>query len=494
MEVTGSGSGAGGLGGRRRTKIVCTIGPSSSAPDTLRAMMLAGMNVARLNFSHGDHAAHRAQYDALRAVAAETGRGLAIMADLQGPKMRTGLLEGGQPVTLTPGAALCITTRDVLGNDRCVSTSYEAFHSDVAPGDRVLLADGTMELRVENVDGLDVHCRIVRGGLLGQNKGINLPGVDVSAPSLTDKDIEDLEFAAGLGVDFVALSFVRRPEDILRVREHLPKGSGIRVVAKIERPEAVEHFEAILTLVDAVMVARGDLGVEMNLYDIPQIQKELIAKCSLRGVPVITATQMLESMMHSAVPTRAEVTDVANAIYDGTDAVMLSGETAAGGHPIAAVTTMARVALAADDARTWRPPHEHLCDAREAHGGDATLGEAVGAAACQMAEVLNVARIVCFTMSGYSALQIARFRPRTPVTAITISEEAWRRCALYWGVDALRAPEVDSMDEMVRLVDRLLLEHGLSRPGETVIIVAGTPLAVAGTTNLIKLHTVGETG
>jgi pyruvate kinase len=477
---------------RRRTKIVCTIGPSSNTPDTLRAMMRAGMNVARLNFSHGDHDAHRAQYEALRSVAAETGHTLAIMADLQGPKMRTGLLEGGQPVVLVPGAPICITTRDLIGNEQCVSTSYEAFHTDVKPGDRVLLADGTMELRVDRVEGRDVHCTVVRGGWLGQNKGINLPGVNVSAPSLTEKDVEDLHFAAGLGVDFIALSFVRRPDDIRRLREHLPQDSPVRVVAKIERPEAVEHFDEILPLVDAVMVARGDLGVEMDLYDIPQIQKELIQKCSRRGIPVITATQMLESMMRSAVPTRAEVTDVANAIYDGTDAVMLSGETAAGDHPVTTVATMARIALAADLAQGWRPPCQYLPQVKQMDIGETTFGEAVGRAACHMAEALHVARIVCFTMSGYSALQIARFRPQTPVTAITISEEAWRRCSLYWGIEALRAPEVESMDAMVKQVDRLLLAHELCRPGETVIIIAGTPLAVAGRTNLIKLHTVGE--
>ena len=492
MAITDPKDGATIAGTARRTKMVCTIGPSSSSPDMVRALLRAGMNVARLNFSHGDHDAHRAQYDALRAAARELDCNLAIMADLQGPKVRTGRLENGGPVVLADNASLCITTRDVVGDERRIATCYEALPDDVQPGDRIMLADGAMELRVERVDGPDVHCVVVHGGVLGENKGINLPGVNVSAPSLTPKDVEDLAFALELGVDYVALSFVRRPEDLLELRRHIPEGSPVRIVAKIERPEGVENFDAILELTDVVMVARGDLGVEMSLCDVPQIQKELIRKCGRRGVPVITATQMLESMMQQPMPTRAEVADVANAIYDGTSAVMLSGETAAGAYPVVAAATMARVALAADAAQ--RPPLscERLSGPLPGHSREATFGEAIGSAACHMAEALAAARIVCFTMSGYSALQIARFRPTIPVTALTISEEAWRRCALYWGVEALRANEVAGLDEMMREVDRLLAAHALARPGDTVVVVAGTPLAVAGRTNFIKLHTVGE--
>lgn len=476
----------------RRTKMVCTIGPSSSEPAVLRELIAAGMDVARLNFSHGVHEAHRATFETIRALAVEAGRNVAVMADLQGPKIRTGSLQGGGPVTLNEGAALCITTRAVPGDAQCVSTTYPNLPHDVKAGDRLLVADGTMEFRVEEIDGPDVHCRIVRGGSLGEHKGINLPGVNVSAPSLTDKDIADLEFAMGLGIDYVALSFVRRPDDVRGLRERIERSTGATrpgIIVKIERPEALEHIDEILALTDAVMVARGDLGIEACLDDIPQVQKGLIRKCNAYGLPVITATQMLESMIANPLPTRAEVSDVANAIYDGTDAVMLSGETAAGRYPIEAARTMADIAERADtaSASTTRDSAAHFSDAPQWRGShSAAIAEAV----THITHKLDIARIVCFTQSGHTARAIARCRPHIPITAITLTEETLRRCALIWGVDALRASEVRDIDQMLNEVDALVASHSLAREGESILVVGGTPLAIGSVTNFLKLHTV----
>ncbi|HOV73888.1 MAG TPA: pyruvate kinase [Candidatus Hydrogenedentes bacterium] len=479
----------------RRTKMVCTMGPSSDNPETIRELVSAGMDVARLNFSHGTRENHRVTLESIRAIAAELGRNVAILADLQGPKMRTGLLRGGGPVTLVEGAALCITTRSVPGDAACVSTTYANLPNDVQGGDRILLADGTMELRVVRVEGPDVHCSVVRGGALGQHKGINLPGVNVSAPSLTEKDGEDLAFAVAAGVDYVALSFVRKAGDIRLLRERLGRlcGGGPQpgVVAKIERPEALENFDRILPLCDAVMVARGDLGIEVDLNDVPQLQKQMIRKCNQYGIPVITATQMLESMMTSPTPTRAEVSDVANAIYDGTDAVMLSGETAAGRFPIEAARTMAAIAEKADAAiaNMWT---EHPSETSHPAVWGESPSDAVAEAAWHMAHKLPVSRIVCFTQSGFTARAIARYRPGVPITAITLTEATWRRCALIWGVEAIQHGEIEGVDAMLGTVDAVVRTHCGVRPGEQVIIVGGLPMAVGGITNFLKWHTIGE--
>jgi pyruvate kinase len=417
------------------------------------------------------------------------------MADLQGPKIRTGALRDGGPVELVDGAGICVTTLETPGDAERVSTTYPNLPRDVKPGDRLLLADGAMELRVERVDGEDVHCVVVRGGNLGEHKGINLPGVAVSAPSLTEKDAEDLSFAVGLGVDYVALSFVRKPEDIRDLRERMAsicanapeRAPG--VVAKIERPEALERIDEILPLTDAIMVARGDLGIEARLEDIPQIQKSLIRKCNARGIPVITATQMLESMIQNPRPTRAEVSDVANAIYDGTDAVMLSGETAAGEYPVEAAQVMAEIAERADEA-TVAFKHDGAALSAESDFWKGSHSGAIAGAVSGISRALTVARIICFTKSGFSARAIARCRPHTPITAVTLSETVLRRCALFWGVDALCASEVDDIDEMLHMVDVLVAEHGLAKKGDSIIIVGGSPLAVGSVTNFLKLHSV----
>ena len=486
----------------RRTKIVCTLGPSSSLPDVIGDLIDAGLDVARLNFSHGDHNTHRANFQTVRTIAEQKQRNVAVMMDLQGPKIRTGKLAGGGPVELRDGARLVIATRDVPGDAERISTTYEHLPLDVKPGDRILLADGAMELRVEEVSGPDTICRVVHGGMLGEHKGINLPGVAVSAPSLTGKDAADLELAVELGADYVALSFVRKPEDVAELRERITgickrRGNGHPapgIVVKIERPEALATFDKILPLTDVVMVARGDLGIEMELDDVPQTQKALIRKCNDSGTPVITATQMLESMMSNPRPTRAEVTDVANAIYDGTDAVMLSGETAVGRFPVESVRRMADIAAKADAAIGSMPGFRGI-KRRECIGNirAGSHADAIGEAVFNMSEALDVVRIVCFTQSGYTARAIARYRPKAPVSAITLSVETLRRSAVIWGVETLLSDEVFGIDEMVRAVDALLLDHNLARRGETVIIVAGTPLVVGGVTNLLNLHTVGDT-
>jgi pyruvate kinase len=474
----------------RRTKIVCTIGPATSSPEGVRSLIAAGMDVARLNFSHGDHASHAALFGRVREAAAELGRNVAVLTDLQGPKIRTGRLRGGLPVTLVPGADIEVVTGDIEGTADRIATTYEALPSDVRPGDRILIADGAIELRVVATGTGSVRCKVVHGGPLGQHKGINLPGVAVSAPSLTEKDREDLAFALELGADFIALSFVRHPDDLREMRRIIDAAKGhARIVAKIERPEALAHIDEIITLADAIMVARGDLGVEVPLQDVPRIQKDLIHACNARGVPVITATQMLESMMQSPRPTRAEVNDVANAIYDGTDAVMLSGETAAGSFPMEAVRIMAEIATRTDEDFTLPPRADQWTTDT---GREAPFTDAIGHAVSHIADCLDLSRIVCLTSSGYTAAMIARYRPKMPVTAFTISEEARRRCALIWGVDTAVTVEMHHVEEVIPTVERHLLDSGLARPGDTLAIVAGTPLAVGGRTNLLKLHTVGE--
>ena len=476
----------------RRTKIVCTLGPASRDPKTIARLIDAGANVVRLNFSHGTHEQHRTAFASIREIAASKGANVAVLMDLQGPKIRTGKLHNPDGVTLEEGKSLTITTDDVLGDARRISTSYKHLPHDVQPGARVLLADGLLELRVDRVEAPEVYCTVVRGGLLGNHKGINLPGVAVSAPSLTEKDIEDLQFGLDLGVDYIALSFVRSPEDVLALKGRIAApGKSTPVVAKNERPEALGCFDEILAATDAVMVARGDLGVEVELHRVPQIQKTLIRTCNEQGIPVITATQMLESMLTSPRPTRAEAADVANAIYDGTDAVMLSGETAAGQFPVEAVTVMAQIAESADEAIANSPRCEGQARLHDSRGSN-SFKDAIGQAVVRMTQVTRLQRIVVLTQSGYSAETIARYRPNTPITALTLSEETRRLCALIWGVDAVASVEVEGMDAMVRVVDEILLGQKLAHPGDPIVIVAGTPLGIGGRTNLLHLHRTGE--
>lgn len=482
------------LDDHRRTKIVCTIGPSSQSPETMRDLLNAGMNVARLNMSHGDHDYHRKTYERLRDAAQETGKNLGIMIDLQGPKIRTGKLVDNAPVHLEVGHGFCITTREIVGTETGVSTSYTALSSDVKPGDAIFMADGVLELLVDRIDGTDVHCTVIHGGFLGEHKGINLPGVDVSSPALTPKDIRDLEFALTLDVDFIALSFVRTSDEVLDLKERIAAtGKPISALSKIERPEAVANFTEILDASDAVMLARGDLGVEVPLNKVPQIQKDLISQCNDVGVPVITATQMLESMISSARPTRAEVADVANAIYDGTDAIMLSGETASGQYPVRTVEVMADIARDADKSLSDAPSHIRIMRMRESgiRQGRGSYGDAIGQAVCRTAHAIGATRIVCFTKMGYTAALIARYRPSVPITAVILTPEISQRCSVIWGVDTLLCTETPRMPTIDILVDRILLDNQLAEPGDTIVIAGGVPFANRTRTNMMKLHTVG---
>ena len=475
----------------RRTKIVCTIGPATSSEERLEQLMRAGMNVARLNFSHGTHAEHEQVVKRVRAISARLGCAVAILQDLQGPKIRTGKLQDGKPVMLVAGSPITITTRDVADNARIVSTTYQALPQDVKTGDRILLDDGLLELRVLGASETDVQCEVVYGGELGEHKGINLPGVAVSSPALTEKDRDDLRFGVEQGVDYVALSFVRRPEDVHEaqhlIRQYINEvygekdGRDIPLIVKIEKPEAVEHLDAILAVTDGVMVARGDLGVEMPAEKVPLIQKRIISKCNELGLPVITATQMLESMITNPRPTRAEVSDVSTAILEGTDAVMLSAETSVGAFPIDAVRMMARIALEteANYHTAAHPIRQHR-----------SLAQAVSHAARALAEDTHVQDIVVFTRSGNSARLISNDRPRVPILAYTPSEHVYHQLALWWGVWPHHISMQGTTENLIALVEKRLLEDSLAQPGEYVVIMGGLPIASQARTNFVKLHRV----
>ncbi len=476
----------------RRTKIVCTIGPATNSEERLEQLIRAGMNVARVNFSHGTQPEHALVIERIRTTSARLGHAIAILQDLQGPKIRTGTLEGGQPVLLVDGARVTITTRDVEGNAETISTTYKQLPQDVKEGDRILLDDGLLELRVLGFDATEVECLVVHGGPLKEHKGINLPGVAVSAPALTEKDRDDLKFGVSQGVDYVALSFVRRPEDVLEARALIRQLQvekvgeraqvSIPLIAKLEKPEAVARLDEILDVVDGVMVARGDLGVEMPPEKVPLIQKRIIAACNDRGLPVITATQMLESMITHPRPTRAEASDVANAIFDGTDALMLSAETATGSYPIEAVQMMVRIAQETEaDPRSARQPQcQYL-----------TPAHAVSHAARALAEEASVQAIVVFTRSGASAHLISTDRPRTPILAYTPSEYVYRQLALWWGVWPHRIDLQETTEELIARVDHRLQEDNLVSRGEHVVIMGGLPVASQARTNFVKLQPVG---
>lgn len=464
----------------RRARIVATLGPACARDDVLRRLLAAGVDVARLNFSHGTHESHATAIAAVRRISSELGRPIAILQDLQGPKIRTGLLAGGVPVALATGARFVITARPVPGDAAAVSTTYPELPRDVRPDDRVLLADGLIELRVVAVEGPDIICEVVNGGLLGEHKGINLPGVAVSTPALTEKDREDLAFGLAQGVDYVALSFVRRPEDVEPVRAVMAAhGVSVPVIAKIEKPEALERLEEVLRTFDGVMVARGDLGVELSPEAVPVWQKTIIRLANDMGKPVITATQMLESMMVHPRPTRAEASDVANAVFDGTDAVMLSGETAAGAYPVAAVETMARIIVAAEGVVN-EPPARDVHRAGTAH--------AIAHAACRLAHDLDVPALVVLTQSGRTGQLVSKERPTAPVIALTDSEVVARRLTLWWGVLPIVTPFRRSADAMLAVMEEEVTQRKLVAPGATVVVVGSTPIAAHGRTNFIKVH------
>jgi pyruvate kinase len=469
----------------RRTKIVCTIGPASAAPEQLDRLVAAGMDVARLNFSHGTQAEHGEVIRTIREGEARWGRPITILQDLQGPKVRLGTFVGGR-ASLVTGARFTLTGTSATGTASRGSITHPEYLPVLRPGDQVWMDDGMIQLAVEAVEGGEVHCRVTAGGTVSDHKGVTLPRVPLPASLLTDKDREDLRFGAEHGVDYVAVSFVRSAADIQEVRRCLRDlGANLPIVAKLERAEVLANLPGILAQVDAVMVARGDLGVEVPLEEVPLIQKDVIHRARLGKVPVIVATQMLESMVEHVRPTRAEVTDVATAIFDGADAIMLSAETATGKYPVETVQTMARIAERAEQAM----PPEGLPRARpEAYG----FPEAVAEAACQAARLLHARAIVAFTQSGFTARLISQDRPSVPIIALTPVPEVQRRLGLFWGVSSRLVRKVETTDEMIEEVEATLLGDGTVRTNDVLVIISGAPMWVTGTTNLVKFHRVGD--
>jgi pyruvate kinase len=469
------------------TKIIATLGPATETEELLRGLAESGMDVVRLNMSHGDHEWHQETLERVRRVGAESGRHIGVLMDLQGPRIRVGELQGGQ-TDLADGAMCAITCEEIVGTAERFSTTYEALAQDVDPGDRILLDDGLLELRVVEVSGCLIRCEVVHGGTLLEHKGMNLPGVKVSAPAVSEKDAADLAFGLTHGVDWIALSFVRTPDDVENLRASIrAAGKDTPIVSKLEKPEAIEHLDTIVAASDAVMVARGDLAVETSPEEVPLLQKAIIDSCAAARKPVIIATQMLDSMRENPTPTRAEASDVANAILDGADAVMLSGETAVGEYPLESVRMMRRIATAAEGA-LFRGKHlltEWL------GGRERTLAEAVSAAAAETAEQIGARALIAFTQSGSTARLASKCRPSVPIIAATPLPETARCCSLYWGVVPVLVGPAASTDEQIELIDRQLRDRGLLNPGEKVVITAGTPIDERGTTNMMKLHVVG---
>ncbi len=472
----------------RRAKIICTIGPASNSEAMMRDLMRLGMDVARLNFSHGTHEEHTRNIERLRRAAQKEGRTVCILQDLQGPKIRTGRLKDHAPVALEAGSPVVITPRDVPGTDKLISTTFQTLAAEVEPDSRILLSDGLIELRVTAVHGDDVECAVINGGMLAEHQGINLPGAALSVPSLTEKDRADLEFGLKHGVDLVALSFVRSAADVLAVKDLIrDKGSNVLVVAKLEKPQAIEALEEILEVTDSVMVARGDLGVELPPERVPVIQKHIIRKCAEWRKPVITATQMLESMIENPRPTRAEASDVANAIFDGTDAVMLSAETASGKYPREAVAIMSRIVVEAERSllQEGRP------ERRRRNGHRLSVAETICESIAHAANDLDMGAIAVFTESGNTAKLISKYRPKAQIFAFSHVPHVCNRMNLLWGVRPVCHAPARSAEHMVELAESELLKRAKIRPGEVMGVVAGTKLA-SGSTNFMRLHTVAD--
>jgi pyruvate kinase len=468
----------------RKAKIVCTLGPATSSPEMIDKLIQAGMDVARLNYSHGTHEDRARMVKDLRKASAKRERPIAVLADLQGPKIRTGKLQHGKPVHLYFGKKFRITTKPLIGTEEGVSTTFAALPASVRKGDRILLSDGDIALRVISTSSNEVVTQIENGGDLGENKGINLPGVKLKIPSLTPKDRKDLVQALAIGANYIALSFVRSAKDIRAAKAAIAReGKDTPVIAKLEKPEAIDNLDEILAITDGVMVARGDLGVEMNPEKVPVVQKQIILKARDALVPVITATQMLDSMQKNPRPTRAEASDVANAVFDGTDALMLSGETASGLYPIESVLMMARIIVEAEASVTSM--------ARPMHVGDLQINEAIAEAICHTAEELSLKALAVFTETGSSAALVSKYRPRTPIIGFSPVRETRRRMSLYWSVLPRSIDREYDIDSLAASAEKRLLEEKLVKKGDIVGVIAGTPLATQGTTNLIRLIRIG---
>jgi pyruvate kinase len=470
----------------RKTKIIATVGPACSSVGVLRRLILSGVDVFRLNFSHGTHEGHAAVISNIRKTANKLKRHVAILQDLQGPKIRIGKLANAEPITVAKGEILTLTSRDVIGDGGCIPINYASLAKDVKKGNKILIDDGRIQLRALRIHGKDVECRVVNGGKISERKGINLIGSKVTIPAITPKDKWDLSFGIMHRVDLVALSFVRSPQDVTTLRGHIKRaGANIPVIAKIEKSEAVRHLKKILMVSDGIMVARGDLGVEVSPEKVPVLQKKIIEEANRLGITVITATQMLESMIHNLHPTRAEVSDVANAIFDGTDALMLSGETAVGKHPVSAVKMMDKIARQIEESPYWHPPVEDIALDK---GLDA---EAVAHAAYHASLESSAKAIVVFTMSGATAQLISKLRPTVPIIAMSPDDTVCRRLSILWGVRPLKMKIGKNTDEMISIGERVILEKRLLKRGDVIIIIAGsTPMR--GATNMMKLHRIGS--
>ncbi|PTL84084.1 pyruvate kinase [Vitiosangium sp. GDMCC 1.1324] len=475
----------------RRAKIVCTLGPASQSQEMLEALIEAGMDVARLNFSHGSHEQHAENIAKLRAASLKVRKAVGILGDLQGPKIRTGRFITGSTELKEGGEFRITTDESVKGTDEIVSTTYPFLAADVNPGDRILLDDGLLELKVLETDKKQlIRTKVIHGGILKNNKGINLPGVAVRADALTPKDREDLVFGIKAGVDFIALSFVRQPSDLDMARSAMAEvGRTVPIIAKLEKPEAIARLDAILDKTDGVMVARGDLGVEIPPEEVPSVQKDIVRRCNMRGLPVIVATQMLNSMIDNPRPTRAEASDVANAVFDGADAVMLSGETASGKFPIESVQMMERIVLAAES--TIRA--QGLTQPQQPPVGLPThFPDVIAASACYAAKQAGAQLIAAFTLSGVTARLLSHYRPPVPIVAFSPNQEVRRRLALLWGVVPRVLEPIQETEAMVRRVEEELVSRGLARKGDRVVIVYGAPVGQPGKINSLRLHVIGS--
>ncbi len=472
----------------RKTKIVCTIGPASESPAMLKSLMQAGMNVARLNFSHGDFDEHKARIDTIRETAKELGENVAILLDTKGPEIRTQTMKNGA-INLERGQELIIAAEEVEGTPEKISVTYPGLADDLEAGKKILLDDGLIELEVLEIIGKDVKTKVLNSGELKNKKGVNLPNVKVNLPGITEKDAADIEFGIEQEVDFIAASFVRRTSDVLEIRELLEKheAEDIQIIPKIENQEGIENIDEILEVSDGLMVARGDLGVEIPPEEVPLAQKNLIKKCNTLAKPVITATQMLDSMQRNPRPTRAEASDVANAIFDGTDAIMLSGETAAGDYPVEAVQTMSNIAMKAESALKY----ENILSQRTKESSR-SITNSISQSVSHTAYNLDAAAILTATESGYTAKIVSKYRPESPIVAVTSDEKVLRKLSLVWGVTPLLGKPAKTTDEMLDSTVRESLKAGLVSHGDLVVITAGVPVGETGTTNIMKVHVLGE--
>ncbi|MNM92900.1 Pyruvate kinase [compost metagenome] len=470
----------------RKTKIVCTIGPSSESLENIKKLILAGMNVARLNFSHGDFEEHGGRIKNIRQASEEMGRSVAILLDTKGPEIRTGKLKV-EPIELEQDQFITLTTEEILGDKDRISVTYTELPKDVEVGSTILIDDGLIGLTVVEVQGTEIKCRIVNGGTIKSKKGVNVPGVNISLPGITEKDANDIKFGIESGIDFIAASFVRKASDVLEIRQLLEKHNAahIQIISKIENQQGIDNLDEILEVSDGLMVARGDLGVEIPAEDVPLAQKRMIEKCNFAGKPVITATQMLDSMQRNPRPTRAEASDVANAIFDGTDAIMLSGETAAGKYPVESVETMSRIAEKAESALEYREIFIKQSNAQQT-----TVTEAISQAVANSALELNAKAIISSTETGYTARMVSKYRPKAPIIAVTTEDQTMRRLALNWGVTPVKGKLASSTDEMFDYAMQGGLDSGIVKEGDLVVITAGVPLGRSGSTNLVKIGQV----